>query len=115
MTEWVHIRSIGVVLQIPQDNVKPTEKGLISWVDHVELKYDTILIISMYYMYTAYMTILWNEMGTMIFWCMCFFYLKPSLPYDNVYIMHIIIHQVLDLHLYFSTYVLVFLLATFWI
>jgi hypothetical protein len=40
----VHIRSTGVVLEVPRDITNPTMKGLISCVDHMVLSYDMIYI-----------------------------------------------------------------------
>jgi len=45
MESSVHIWGTNVVLQVPRDNANPTEKGLISWVDHMELNYDMMLFI----------------------------------------------------------------------
>jgi len=56
-----HIQSITVVLQVPHDSNNPAEKGLISWIDHLELNYDMTLFISIYYIYIAYIIILYNK------------------------------------------------------
>jgi len=48
MTVCIDIRDIGIVLQVHRASDTPVGKGLISWVDHVELNYDMILVISIY-------------------------------------------------------------------
>jgi hypothetical protein len=45
MDDSIHIRGTGVVLQVPWDKANPARNGLISWADHIELKYDTILLL----------------------------------------------------------------------
>jgi hypothetical protein len=67
---WMGVQGTSVVLQVPRDNVNPVGKGLISWVNHLELNYDTTLIISIYYIYMAYIIILFNEMTLQILQCM---------------------------------------------
>jgi hypothetical protein len=46
-----NILGTGALLQVPQDNTNPAGKGLVSWVDHVVLNYDTFFLIIMYYIY----------------------------------------------------------------
>jgi hypothetical protein len=46
MTVCVHIRGNGVVLQVPRDRANTVGKGLISWVNHLELNYNMTLVIS---------------------------------------------------------------------
>jgi hypothetical protein len=41
----VHTRGTDIVLQVPQDNANPIGKGLISWVDYIELNYNMILLL----------------------------------------------------------------------
>lgn len=48
MTVCINIRGTGVVLQVDWASATLVGKGLISWVDHVELNYDMILVISIY-------------------------------------------------------------------
>jgi len=49
------MRGTGIVLQVPRDSVNPVGKGLKSWVDHMELNYDMILLLQhilyLYYIY----------------------------------------------------------------
>jgi hypothetical protein len=46
MDSSIHIWGTGVVLHVPQNSSNPVGKGLISWVDHMELNYDMILLVS---------------------------------------------------------------------
>ncbi len=47
MNDSINIRGTGVVLQVLRDSANPVRKGLISWIDHVKLNYNIILVISM--------------------------------------------------------------------
>jgi hypothetical protein len=44
----LHIRGIGVVLQVPWDSANSIGNGFISWVDHMVLSYDMIRLIRTY-------------------------------------------------------------------
>jgi hypothetical protein len=41
----VYIQGIGVVLQVSRENANLTRKGLISWVYHIVLSYDIIILL----------------------------------------------------------------------
>lgn len=45
MNNSVHIRGTSVVLQVHRDSANLAEKGLISWVNHMELNYDMIILL----------------------------------------------------------------------
>jgi len=38
MDESVYTWGTDIVLQVPRSNANPTRKGLISWVDHIDVK-----------------------------------------------------------------------------
>jgi hypothetical protein len=50
-----YIRSIGIILQVPQDSTGPARKRLISCIDDMELNYDIIILLQhilyLYYIY----------------------------------------------------------------
>jgi hypothetical protein len=45
MDSSVQIWGFSFVLQVPWESVNPGKKGLISWVDHMKLHYDMILLL----------------------------------------------------------------------
>jgi hypothetical protein len=68
----VHIRGTSVVLRVLQDIVNSAWNGLISWVDHMELSYDTILLLHhILYLYCIYdHFVKWGI--RIVHWCMWF-------------------------------------------
>jgi hypothetical protein len=45
MDNSIHIRGTNVVLHVPRDSINPSGNGLKSWVDHMVLCYDLILLL----------------------------------------------------------------------
>jgi len=52
MDSSIHIGGIDIVLKVLRDSANSTENGLISWIEHMELNYDMIILL--YYILYLY-------------------------------------------------------------